>query len=117
VSRFDEIRNAQSEGEAPPVFEPTIGCPACHGQSGLVVVGRQHIYYCAEHRCFWLGPLVPWARPYSETDAEQREDWNAAGLEGFEQVQPWILGTEGSHPLVGRTLAEIQELAERQKDH
>jgi hypothetical protein len=115
VSKFDEIRDVQTEGEQQPRFEPTIGCPTCHGQSGLVIVGRQNIYYCAEHKVFWLGLLIPWAEPFAETDETQRREWNEAGLENFEQVTPWILGTSGSSPLSGRTLKEIKELAKDQQ--
>ena len=114
MSKFDEIRDVQTEGEQQPRFAPTIGCPSCHGQSGLVVVGRQNIYYCAEHKVFWLGLLISWAKPFTETDQEQRKAWSEAGLENFTLVQPWLLGMAVSHPLAGRTLGEIADAAKKQ---
>jgi hypothetical protein len=117
MSKFDSIRDVQTEAEerGAPRFERTIGCPQCHQCNGSLLVGRQTVEYCSDHRVYWLTQLNPWSEPFADVYEEQRQAWNAAGLEGFAQVQPWILGTEGSHPLVGRTLKEIRDAAEKQK--
>jgi hypothetical protein len=80
-----------------------------------LTVGRQQIKFCTAYRCYWMGLLIPWAKPFAETDEAQRREWNEAGLENYEPVTPWILGTTGSHPLAGRTLGEIAAAAEMQK--
>lgn len=117
MSKFDELRNIQTEAEEreAPQFGPAIGCPTCHGTTGNVLVGRQWLNYCADHHCYWLAALRPWSAPFAELDAEQRRAWTEAGLEAFEQVQPWILGAAGSSPLAGKTLGEIAEMAEKPK--
>ena len=70
-------------------------------------MGRQTVEYCSEHRVYWLTHLNPWSPPFAELDGEQRQAWSEAGLENFKQVQPWILGTAGSHPLAGKKLKDI----------
>jgi hypothetical protein len=117
MSKFDSIRDLQTEAEerAAPRFERTIGCPQCHQCTGSLLVGRQTVEYCSEHRVYWLTHLNPWSPPFAELDAEQRQAWSDAGLENFTLVQPWVFGAAGSSPLVGRTLREISEMAEKQK--
>lgn len=99
MNTFDQIRNAQTEQEAPQKFERLTGCPSCRKISGRTMVGRQRVEFCTDHKVFWLDGLNPWSPPFSETGEEQKH----SGKNSAFKISPksclgdWACGPQLNH--------------------
>jgi hypothetical protein len=93
------------------------GCPTCGQSDGYLNAGRSHRFFCKEHKTAWLvgsNLFSDWRR---ETEEEQREKWDAVGLDTFEDVDPLPEGTWSTDPEVRcRELDAAREEAVRRHD-
>lgn len=62
------------------------GCPACGRTDGYRNVGRDHWFFCAEHRVRWWAGSNLFSSWRGETEAAFRE--NIAFMEPFTEVTP-----------------------------
>src|SRR5262249_39273894 len=68
--------------EAIPYFG---GCPRCRKNDGCVNIGRDHWFFCEEHKTKWCVGSILWPVPN-----EVQDEWRdaAALLEGYTKVEP-----------------------------
>jgi hypothetical protein len=70
------------------VTAPFDSCPTCHKTDGYANVSRSHWFYCKEHQKKWCAGSNLLSSWRDETEAEQREKYDAIGLGQFDEVVP-----------------------------
>jgi hypothetical protein len=65
-------------------------CPVCHKYDGRANAGRSHHFYCKEHKTSWCAGSNLFSDWRHQTEEEQRKIWDAIGLDGFADVEPYI---------------------------
>jgi hypothetical protein len=61
------------------------GCPECGDTDGYTNVGRSHWFFCKQHKTTWCAGANLFSDWREETEAEQREQFDAIGLAQFEE--------------------------------
>jgi hypothetical protein len=68
-------------------------CPRCRRNNGYFNAGRNHWFYCDEHRTKWWGGSNVFSSWRHETEGDQRAHYDAKGFGTYERVAPYY------HPL------------------
>jgi hypothetical protein len=56
------------------------GCPHCGANDGYFNAGKSHWFFCREHRVKWFYGANIFSSCHEETEAEQREKYDAEGF-------------------------------------
>jgi hypothetical protein len=64
-------------------------CPVCHKSDGYLNVGREHYFYCAEHKVRWWAGSNLFSSWRYETEGEQRRKYDEVGMAHFANVEPY----------------------------
>jgi hypothetical protein len=64
-------------------------CPICRKTDGFLNAGRDHWYFCREHKVAWCAGSNLYSTWQFETEAGQRGEWNEIGMDTFEVVEPY----------------------------
>jgi hypothetical protein len=72
------------------------GCPICGKEDGFLNVGRNHWFYCAEHKTKWIVGFNLFSSWRNQTEDEQRRIYAEVGMGGFREVEP-LACTELEH--------------------
>ena len=64
-------------------------CPVCRKTDGHTNVGRDHWFFCKEHKTRWWAGSNMLSGWRDETEDEQRQKYNEIGLGEFEKVEPY----------------------------
>jgi hypothetical protein len=99
------------------------GCPKCGGTDGCANISKSHWYYCREHKTQWCVGVNLFSSWRHQTEAEQREWYEANDFGSYEEVEPLamltcgdlkpIAGDMDSYPTHGDWFAAV--LAKQQK--
>jgi hypothetical protein len=64
-------------------------CPHCGNNDGYVNTGRAHWFICDEHKVMWFAGINLFSSCRDETEEEQRQVWNARGLDVYSHIKPY----------------------------
>jgi hypothetical protein len=64
------------------------GCPECYASDGYINIGREHVFYCADHKTAWSAGFNLFSSWRNETEDEQRAEYDRLGFGEFAKVQP-----------------------------
>src|SRR5215472_2080732 len=64
------------------------GCPECGKTDGYLNVGRDHWFFCKEHKTRWCAGANLFSGWRDETDDEQQKAWDKAEMDSFREVEP-----------------------------
>jgi hypothetical protein len=62
------------------------GCPECGESDGYLNAGKVHFGHCQTHRVYWLIGINLFSSWQGETEDQQRQAWEEAGIDGFTPV-------------------------------
>jgi hypothetical protein len=82
--RSDMTTNRIDHNEADPFGV----CPICGNNDGYVNVGRNHWFFCAEHKTKWWGGSNLFSSWREQTEEEMRRIYEEVGLGEFKRVEP-----------------------------
>lgn len=67
---------------------PKVGweCPECGKDCPFVNAGRTHVCYCTDCQVSWIWGCNLTSHWRDQTEAEQRAEWAAAGIENMRRI-------------------------------
>jgi hypothetical protein len=90
---MEEVMNLPEPG-------PFGDCPACGKNDGYRNVGREHWFYCDEHKVRWIAGVNLFSSWWYESEQDWEHNW--ALLREYEEVEPWLR----QRPAVAEALPE-----------
>jgi hypothetical protein len=68
-------------------------CPHCHRTDGFLNAGRNHWFYCEQHRVAWCGGSNLFSCWKDESETEQRRKF--AKIEQYRDIEPFYWNSTG----------------------
>ena len=67
-------------------------CPDCHRTDGYINIGREHWFYCMEHKSCWYIGWNLFSSWRDQTEEEQRRIFDELDFESFDVIEPCHYG-------------------------
>ena len=64
-------------------------CPHCHQTDGYYNAGRNHWFFCREHKTKWWAGSNLFSSWRDETEEEQRKQYDVNAFGSYERVEPY----------------------------
>jgi hypothetical protein len=74
---------------APKIDKDWGVCPQCHGNDGMLYLGKSHWHYCKQHKVMWTTGSNIFSGWRLQTEDEQRRIYEEIGCKDFEIITPW----------------------------